>query len=169
MSFSRSESASAEKPPKTTVQLGDHAQVDPDGRPLANAERLERVGEADDLALQVAKRDPAALALRLAFPEVRELVPVAGLDMPVDAVEANVELAAEVPLRVGRVPLVQRREGLEPRDAIAALALPERLPVLCVDLRLRVGLARELWIGRVTTLLEEHRVDGVGQGCRSYG
>jgi hypothetical protein len=41
-------------------------------------------------------------------------VAVAGLDVAVDAVEADVELAAEEPLRVRRLPLVEVGERLEP-------------------------------------------------------
>ena len=56
----------------------------------------------------------------------------ADLDVAVDAVVGDVERAAEVPLRVRELPLVELREGLEPADALAALALPEsrvfRLP-----------------------------------------
>ena len=183
MSFRRSDSDSDEKPPKTTVcgapsrahasiataVSGNHAHVDPDRRPLANAELLQPVRETNDVTLEIRERDRAALVLGLALPVVRDLAAVARLDVAVDAVEADVELAAEVPLRVRRLPLVQVRERLEPRDAVAPLGLPELLEVALVDLRLRVGLPCELWIGRVPTLLQEHRVDRVGHGCNSYG
>src|SRR5207244_3793700 len=109
-------------------QLRDHAHVDPDRRPLADPDALQRVCEANDVTLKIAERDRAPLALGLAFPEVRVLVAVAGLDMAIDAVEADVELAAEVPLRVRRLPLVERRERLEPGDAVAPLPLPEVPP-----------------------------------------
>ena len=76
-------------------QLRDHAHVDRDRRSLLHAELLERVGEADDVALEVRVRDRARLAFRLAFPVVGDLLSRAGLDVPVDAVEADVQRAAE--------------------------------------------------------------------------
>ena len=88
-------------------QLRDHPHVDPDRRALADAELLERVGEAHDLALEIGERDRPALVLGLALPVVGDLVADPGLDVAVDAVEADVELAADVPLRVRQVPLVE--------------------------------------------------------------
>jgi hypothetical protein len=88
--------------------------------------------------------------------------------MPVDAVVRDVELAAEVPLGVRQLPLVERRERLEPRHALASLPLPERLERLVVDRRLRVRLRSEVAGRRIAPLLEEERVD-VGHGARSYG
>src|SRR5439155_12694003 len=73
-------------------QLRDHPHVDAHRRPLADTEPLERVREADDLALELPEGDLAALADGLAFPEVGDLVPESGLDMAVDAVEADIEL-----------------------------------------------------------------------------
>src|SRR5204862_7332019 len=84
---------------------------------------------------------------------------VPGFDVPVNAVEADVELAADVPLRVRRLPLQELVEGLEPGNALAPLRLPEVLEAALVDVRLRVRLAGELGIRRVTPLLEEHGLD----------
>ena len=86
----------------------------------------------------------APLVLGLALPVVGDLLAVPGLDVAVDAVEADVELAAEVPLRVRRLPLEELGERLEPGDPLAALGLPELLEVALVDLRLRVRLRGEL-------------------------
>ena len=71
MSFIRSESESAEKPPNTTVcgapearagehrdrELRHHAHVDRDRRSLADAELLQRVRHPDHVALQVGVGD----------------------------------------------------------------------------------------------------------------
>src|SRR5260370_291426 len=100
-------------------------------------------------------------------PPVRRRTPerltpgAAAIDGAVDAVEAAVQLPAEVPLRVRRLPLVELGKGLEPGDALAALALPEVLERNVVDVGVRVRLGREVlgrWIG---PLLEEHRLDRV--------
>ena len=71
-------------------QLGNHAHVDRDRRPLLDAEGFQRVREAHDLALQVGEGERAPLVLRLAFPVVGDPVAVAGLHMAVDGVEADV-------------------------------------------------------------------------------
>src|SRR5262249_60031117 len=118
-------------------------------------------GEGDAARWKTPERAPPPIALRLALPVVRDLRALAGLDVPVDAVEAHVDLPAEEELRVRRVPLVQLRERLEPRDALPALALPELLEALAVDIRLRVRLRGEALGRRVAPLLEEHRVDRV--------
>ena len=91
--------------------LGDHAEVDPDGRALLDAELLERVREPDDLALQVGVGDRAPVADGLALPVEGDPVAAPRLDVPVDAVVGDVELAAEVPLRVRRLPLVELVNG----------------------------------------------------------
>ena len=86
-------------------RLRDHAHVDPDRRPLADAELLQRVRELRHLAQQVGVGQVAPLALRLAFPVVGDRVAAPGLDVLVEAVPRHVELAAEVPLRVRRAPI----------------------------------------------------------------
>jgi hypothetical protein len=86
--------------------------------------------------------------------------------VPIDAVEADIQLAAEKPLRVGRLPFVELLERLEPGDALAPLGFPELLEVALVDLGLRVRLRGEVLGRRITTLLEEDRLDRVGLRCR---
>ena len=68
--------------------LGDHRQVDPDHVALLDAEVLERVGEALDVAVQVGVGDVALLPL-LAAPVVGDAVADAGLDVAVEAVGAR--------------------------------------------------------------------------------
>ena len=158
MSFRRPESESAREPAEhdrvrraearagehRDRQLGNHPHVDADRRSLADAEALERVREADDLALQIGEGERPALVVRLALPVVGDLVAEARLDVPVDAVVRDVELAAEVPLRVWELPLEELVEGLEPGDALASLRLPELSPVALVDVRLGVCLRGEV-------------------------
>jgi hypothetical protein len=75
----------------------------------------------------------------------------------VHAVEAGVQLPAEVPLRVRWLPLVELAERLEPGDALAPFALPELLEREVVDVRLGVRLRGELGRRRVAALLGEER------------
>ena len=77
----------------------------------------------------------ARLAGRLALPVIGDPVAEPRLDVTVDAVVGDVELAAEIPLRVRQLPVVELAERLEPRHALAAVVLPERLERLVVDLR----------------------------------
>jgi len=90
---------------------------------------------------------------------VGDLVPEPGLDVAVDAVVGDVELAADVPLRVRELPLEELVEVLEPRDALPALRFPELLEVALVDIRLRVRLGREVLGRRITPLLEQEGLD----------
>ena len=112
----------------------------------------------------------AAVALRLALPVVGDPVAEAGLDMAVDAVVRDVELAAEIPLRVRQLPLVELGERLEPGDALAALALPELVEAALVDVGLRHRERRELRRRRVAPVLDEDRLDRlVAHSSKSYG
>ena len=121
--------------------------------------RLQRVRELRRLALEVGEGDLAALVGGLALPVVRDLVAETRLDVAVDAVVRDVRLATEEPLRVRRLPLVELRERLEPGDALATFALPERVEVLVVDVRLRVRLRGEVLGRRVAAILGEDRLD----------
>ena len=139
----RSLTDSALKPPKHDVvdradaragehrhrDLGDHRQVDRDDVALAHAERRQRVGELLDVAVQVGVGDVELFAL-LTAPVVGHAVAVAGLDVPVDAVVGDVELAADEPLRERRVRPVQHLVPLGvPVERFGALR-PEGLVVL---------------------------------------
>ena len=83
-------------------RLGDHRHVDRDAVALADAEPLEDVREALDLVGELGVGD-AALVAGLALPEQRDAVAVAGLDVAVEAVVGDVELAVVEPLRERRV------------------------------------------------------------------
>ena len=97
---------------------------------------------------------------RLADPVVGDLVAEAALDVPVDAVVGDVELAAAEPLGERQVPLEGRVERLGPAHPVPGDARPEALEValgLLVELRLRVGLGRELGRRREDAALCEQR------------
>ena len=140
-------------------QLRDHPHVDRDRSAFLHAEPPEPVREANDLVLEVGEGQLAAVVLRLTFPVVGNLGAVPGLDVPVNAVEADIQLAAEVPPGVRRLPFVELAERLEPRDALAAFGFPELLEVAVVDLGLRVRLSREVIRRGIPALLEQDRLD----------
>ena len=92
-------------------QLRDHRHVDRDPVALLDAELLQRVGGLADLAQQVGVGERPRVA-GLADPVVGDLVAAAGLDVPVEAVVGDVQLAADEPLRERQVPLEGRVERL---------------------------------------------------------
>ena len=118
--------------------------------PGPDAELLERVGRLADLALEVAEGERPGVA-RLADPVVGDLVAEAALDVPVDAVVGDVELAAGEPLGERQVPFERRLEWRRPVEPLARALRPERLEVgvgLLVEGGRRVGLRRERRVGR---------------------
>ena len=85
----------------------------------------------------------AARSPGLALVVVGDLVAAPRLDVPIEAVVGDVDLPADVPLRVRQLPLEAAREGLEPGHALPALALPELLERDVVDVGARVRLRGE--------------------------
>ena len=131
----------------------------PTGVPLRTPRLLSEFAKRTTSRCRSANVSVAALVRRLPLPVVGDLVAEARLDVPVDAVVRDVELAAEVPLRVGKLPLEELVEGLEPGDALASLGLPELAPVALVDVGLGVCLRGEVRRRAVTALFEEERLD----------
>src|SRR5689334_2098450 len=78
-------------------ELGNHSHVDADVGAFLDAELLQAVGKANDLFLELGEGDLAAVVLRLTLPEVSDLVAVPRLDVAVDAVVTDVQLAADEP------------------------------------------------------------------------
>ncbi len=158
--------------------LGDHRQVDRDPVTLGDAELGERVGGLADLVLEVGVRQVAGVVLGLADPVQGDLVAVAVLDVPVDAVVRRVDGAAGEPLGERRVVPVQDPVPLlAPVQALGLLG-PERLPVgggAFVGLLLHVGVLRQLCrrlepailAGEVGQGLVSHRVAPVVSCCRA--
>ncbi len=104
-------------------QLGDHAHVDADAVAALDAEAAQRVGEPAHLLEQLGVRDGAGVA-GLALPQVRDLVAAAGLDVPVEALVARVQRAADEPAREGKVPV---EDGV-PRAARSSGTSPPAWP-----------------------------------------
>ncbi len=127
--------------------LGDHRQVDRHPVTGLHAELDERVGRLADLVLEVGVGELAGVVLGLADPVDRDLVTLAGLDVPVDAVVRRVDASAHEPLGEGRVvPVEDAVPLLVPVEALGLLG-PERLAVgvrPVVRLGLHVRVVREL-------------------------
>ena len=102
------------------ASFGDHRHVDRDAVARLDAELLQHVGELADFAVQILVAQHAGVA-RLAFPDDGGLVLAGGGQVPVEAVVAGVELAADEPLRERLVPLEHLVPGLEPVQALGGL------------------------------------------------
>ena len=170
-------SASAEKPPNTTVcgapiraqasiattRLGDHRHVDRDPVTGLDTELGQRVGRLADLVLELGVGDRARVVLGLADPVDRDPVAQAVVDVPVDAVVRRVEPAAHEPLGERRVvPVEDPVPLLVPVQPLGLLG-PERLPVgrgPLVGLLLEVGVLRQVG-RRLEPPVLLHRLDRV--------
>ena len=82
-----------------------------------------------DVAQQVGVRQVTRLAGRLADPVVGDLVAPARLDVPVEAVPGDVQLAVGEPGAVRRIPLEALRRLAGPADELVCEAHPESLGV----------------------------------------
>src|SRR5207253_4666475 len=105
--------------------LRDHGQVDADPVAGPDAEALQGVREAADLAVEAVIREHAPLA-RLALPDEGRLVAPRAGQVAVEAVVGDVELAADEPLRERRLPVEDALEGRHPAQQSGHLA-PEAL------------------------------------------
>ena len=117
--------------------LRDHPQVDPDDVALLDPEILQRVGELLHPREQVRVGDVALLAL-LAVPVEGDPVAEAGLDVAVEAVVGDVQLAADEPLVERRVRVVEHLVPLLEPVQTLGLAHPPALPIrfgLLIDRR----------------------------------
>ena len=81
------------------IGLGDHRHIDGDAVAGDESERGEVVRRARDIGEQVGIGDVPGVGLRLADPVDCNPVAVAGLHVAVDAVDRDVELSADEPLR----------------------------------------------------------------------
>ncbi len=109
----------------------DHRQIDRDPVALLDALRLQHIGEAADLGMQLLVGDGLGILGVVAFPDDRGLV-AALREVPVDAIIGEVETAILEPFDrdivrvVGRV--LDLGIGLDPVDALALFA-PELIRV----------------------------------------
>ncbi len=144
-------------------QLRDHRHVDAHPVATLDAELAERVGEPADAGEELGVGDrPGVAALTLEV--VRDLVAPSRLDMAVQAVVGDVQLAAEEPLGEGKVPLEDLVERAVPAHVLFRLLCPEGLGVgLCLVVEARIGdprLGAELGARSERASLVEQGVDG---------
>ncbi len=157
-------------------QLRRHAHVDGHAVALLDPQRLESIGELLHLLVQLRVAEPAHLA-RFALPNNRGLVAAGSQRMTIDAVVAQVQLAAHKPLGPRLIPLQHLVPGLEPVQ-IPGHAGPKALRIVngllverLVFLKtLDVSLGAEFRRGREDTKLPKRGVQilidnsGNGQG-----
>jgi len=127
-------------------QLRDHGHVDGDSVTRAHTKLLERVSGLLHLAMEVGERQ-RPFVTGLADPVEGDLVAVPGLDVPIDAVLRDVELAALEPLRERRLPGERPGERLVPAQLLPGQVRPEGLVVGIrghIEVRTSVGLGLEL-------------------------
>ena len=90
-------------------RLRHHGQIDQNAIAFADSVLLEHIGEAANFLVQLPVGQSAFFSGftglgGFAFPKNRRLVGSFGLEVPVEAVDADVDLAAEEPFGVGGLP-----------------------------------------------------------------
>jgi hypothetical protein len=146
----------------------NHGKVNCDSVAAADPQLSERVRAAVHLPQELPVGEHAVVA-GLAFPQDGRLVPVSPPDVAIEAVDGNVELAPDEPLRVGRRPLEQCAPGTAPLQG-APLLLPERQsipPRRVVERRGAVGRHDEVGGRSEPSVLGEQRGELVGHCSRS--
>src|SRR5437867_5468962 len=142
-------------------RLGNERQVDRDTVTALHAEAFQDVGELLNFDVQVPIRERATIP-RLAFPDDRGLVAPRRVDVPVDAIEGDIDLPSDEPLGTGRCPLehfVPLRVPVE----LLCLTRPEaRWVARSLGINRRIGddcVPPELVAGRELSVLLEKDVD----------
>ena len=109
-------------------ELWDHGHIDRYAIASGQTQTFQYVGELGDLVEQTAIGDRSGIA-RFALPMIGDLVALASLDVTVEAVVADVELAANEPFRIGKLPVEHLVKVLVPADQLPCLAGPEALEI----------------------------------------
>ena len=128
-------------------RFGDHRQVHGDAVALTHAELGEHIGQTLDLVGELRVGDRAGVA-GFALEVIRDAVTAACLDVTVEAVVGDVELAVAEPLGERRIaPVEHVGERLVPVEELSRLLAPEPHAVgvrVVVDLRTDYRVLREL-------------------------
>ena len=111
-------------------RLGNHRQVNNDAIAFFDSVTLEDVREQANLAMQLFVGVGALLAdfsraRRLAFPDQRRFIRGGSAQMFIEAVVADIELAADEPFCVGHFPLQDFFPGGKPGQFVLRLLRPE--------------------------------------------
>ena len=115
-------------------QFRNQRQVQRDPVAFGDAERLEHVGELGHLTIKVEVGQRAPVS-GFALPDNGRLVSTRALRVPINAVHAGVQLAANEPLCVRRLPIEHLRPRRRPFE-LSCEASPERLGIalrFCID------------------------------------
>jgi hypothetical protein len=145
--------------------LRDHRQVDRHPVAATHAQGAEGIGGPLDLPGQVPVGQHPPIA-RLPLPDDRRLVAPGAAKVAIQAVGADVELAADEPSGVGQLPLQGGLPGPDPLE-LAGLLLPERHPVPPGGRHViggGVGLRSEVRGGWEAALLGEQGGELIGHG-----
>ena len=102
-------------------RLQEEGHVDGHPVPLRHAQVLQAVGELAHLPVQLQVGEGADIAV-LPLPDQRGLVPPRALQVPVKAVVAEVELAADEPPGMRRVPVQHLVQGLNQVSGFASFS-----------------------------------------------
>ena len=152
-------------------QLRTHPHVDRHPVAALHSQPLQRIGEPLHLRVQLAVGDPPHLA-RLALPQQRRLLPPRAQRVPVHAVVAQVQLAANEPLRRAHLSLqdlLPRRKPLQPARRLRpeSLRLLHAVPVhrLILFHALDVGASRKLRRRRKHPVLPQQRLHVRSNRC----
>jgi hypothetical protein len=110
----------------------DHRHVDADAVALCDAVREQHVGHPADLVLELAVADVLVFAGLVLGPDDRRPGRRASSQVPVDAVVASIDTAAEEPREVDVVVIVVEDvvPGAEPGEQLFGVLRPERLRVV---------------------------------------
>ena len=132
--------------------------------PLSRPSDLRRIGKPPHLGVEVGiGQGPGVTGF--AHPVVGDLVAML-IEMPIEAVVGEVELAVGEPLVEGSIGVIETYRGLlEPGDTAQGLLGPigDRVgSCLFVDSRFGVGLGRELRRRGEAAILAEQVLDGLG-------
>ena len=104
-------------------QLRHHAEVNGDAVAFPDSQRFQGVGKTVDFPLQHPKREDPGVP-GLAFPNDGRFISPIGGGVPVHAISRDVKLAADEPLRPGRLPFEDFLVRLNPIKP-ASIAAPK--------------------------------------------
>ncbi len=130
-------------------QFGDHRHIECHSVAGFDSELLQHVGKPADFAVEVLVAQDSSVA-RFPFPDDRRLVLSPAVEMSVEAIVGDVDLAAGEPLGVGHVAFRHGFEGFKPIEIFTRQFAPEPIRVVLGPLPHLLVLfeARDMRFGR---------------------